>query len=167
MNTEKNSIGQVAFIAGLFTFLGMVLYFILMKFAGFVHIPELRFLNVLIAAAGGVGAIKYYNNQSQKHIKYLTGLSVSFITIIIGSVLFAAFVFSYFKFADPELLNAIRVDTPVMGINITPLTAAISVVAEGLVSGLLISFIAMQYYKDDTLHAPYKSMSGQLRTEED
>ena len=167
MNTEKKSIGQVAFIAGLFTFLGLVLYFIIMKFAGFAHIPELRFLNVLIAAAGGVGAIKYYNGQSPKHIKYLAGLSVSFITIIIGSVLFAAFIFCYFQFADPELLNTIRLDAPVMGIHITPLTAAFSVAAEGMVSGLIVSFIAMQYFKDDALHAPYKSMTQRLHTEEE
>lgn len=167
MDSEKKSLGQVAFIAALFTFIGLVIYFMIMKFAGFVHVSELRFLNVLIAAAGGVGAIKYYNNQSPKHIKYLTGLSICFSTIVISSVLFAAFIFCYLQFADPELLNTIRIDAPVMGINITPLTAAMSVVAEGLVSGLLISFIAMQYYKDDTLHAPYKSMGQQLRTEEE
>jgi hypothetical protein len=167
MDTQKPSIGNIALAGGLFIFLGMVLYFLVMKFAGFAHIPELRFLNVLIAAAGGIGAIKYYNSHADKHIKYLNGFMLSFTTIMIGSMLFSFFIFCYFTFIDPQLLTVISIDAPMTGIHISPFTTLISVVSEGAVSGLVISFILMQYFKDDNLHAPYKPASGGLRTEEE
>lgn len=168
MNTQKPIIGTIAFVSGLLIFAGMVLYFLLMKFAGFAHIPELRFLNVLLAATGAAGAVMYYNRHSGKHIKYLNGLLLGFSSIMIGSVLFAVFIFTYFTLVDPALLAVISTDAPITGIHISPFTTAISVTAEGAVSGFIISFILMQYFKDDELHDPYKRVShGGLRTEEE
>lgn len=167
MNNEKNSIRQIILTVGFLTFIGMVVYFMVMKVAGFAHISELRFLNVIIAAIGGVSAIRYYNSKHAKRIKYLQGFMLSFASIFSASVLFAGFIFCYFSFIDPELLNVIRVDAPVAGIRISPVTTFISVLTEGAVSALVISFIAMQYFKDDSLHAPYKSVSTRLRTEEE
>lgn len=166
MDTQKPSIGNVALAGGLFIFLGMVLYFLIMKFAGFAHIPELRFLNVLIAAAGGIGVIKYYNSNAYKRIKYLSGFMLSFITIMIGSIVFSIFIYCYFSFIDPQLLHVISIDAPMTGIHISPFTTLISIISEGAVSGLVISFILMQYFKDDELHAPYKTTHGGLQTEE-
>jgi hypothetical protein len=159
MKTKTISIVNLSLITGLFICLGMMGYFLIMKVANLAHISELRFLNVLILAAGAIGAIKYYNGKTEKHIKYLNGLCLGFSSVLIGSILFAAFIFAYFKVLDPGLLNNIRVDAPVMGTDITPLTAAISVIAEGFVAGLVISFILMQYFKDDTFKAPFKQVS--------
>jgi hypothetical protein len=156
METQKISIERLAIITGVFTCAAMIIYFLLMALLGLAHIAELRFLNFVIAAGGAVGAIKYYMNKTGSHIKYLEGLTLSFVSIIVGAVLFALFIFFYFSKINPELLDVIRMDAPVMGKYLTPFSASITVIAEGIVSGLILSFSLMQYFKDDTLHSPYK-----------
>ncbi len=152
MNNSKISIYKLAFISGIFICLGMIAYFLIMKLAGFVTIPELRILNAFIVMGGCALTIRYYNNLYQKHIQYLEGLVLCFITIMVSSFLFAFFIFIYLYTIDPGLLDAIKLSAPLLGKYLTPVSAAFSIILEGICSALIISFILMQYFKDDSLH---------------
>jgi hypothetical protein len=167
METKKLSIERTAIVAGLFISIAMTLYFIIMAAAGFAHVAELRFLNFVIAGAGAAAAIKYFNNKTNRHIQYLEGLTLSFVAIAVSSVLFSLFIFFYFSQINPGLLNVIRTDAPMMGKYLTPFSASVAVIAEGVVAGLVLSFTLMQYFKDDTLHSPYKQRKPDIAPEKE
>jgi len=162
METPKISSQRLAIITGLYICGAMILYFLLMKSLGLADVAELRFLNFVIAGAGAAAAIRYYNKRTQSHIRYLEGLNLSFTAILSSAVFFAIFVYFYFAAIDPELLAVIKKDAPVMGTYLTPFSASVSVIAEGVVSGLILSFALMQYFKDDDLHHPYKQRGHKL-----
>jgi hypothetical protein len=154
METQKLSVEKLAVISGVLICIAMILYFIAMTFLHLAHIAELRFLNFLIAISGAYGAIRYYNSKTQSHIQYLNGLMLSFLSILVSAILFAVFIYFYFAAINPKLLEVISVDAPVMGHNLSAFTASVTVIAEGIVSAMVISFCLMQYFKDDTLHNP-------------
>lgn len=166
MEAQKISIERLAVVTGVFICIAMIIYFMLMASMGLAGIAELRFLNFIIAAAGAVMAIRYYNNKTRTHIQYLEGLTLSFVSIIVSAVLFALFIFFYFSRLNPGLLDTIRTDAPIMGKYLTPFSASVSVIAEGIVSGLILSFCLMQYFKDDSLHTPHKQRNSQSHSPE-
>jgi hypothetical protein len=166
METQKISSQRLAIITGLYICGAMILYFMLMAFFGLAAISELRFLNFVIAGAGAAIAIKYYNRRTESHIRYLEGLNLCFTAILASALFFAVFIFFYFSVVDPALLNVIKTDAPMMGKYLTPFSASISVIAEGIVSGLILSFALMQYFKDDALHHPYKQRGNKLQEPE-
>ena len=134
---------------GLLTAAGLVAYFLLMKAIGLVHIVELRFLNGLIMAVGVVLAIRAYKTMSGGSFGYFKGIGTGMITAVTGTVLFGAFMVAYVKIAGGDLLEMLstrhyfgdRVAT-------TPGLVIFSVLLlEGIISGFMISFIAMQYFK--------------------
>lgn len=166
METPKLSIEKLAAISGVLICIAMIVYFMTMTYLRLAHIAELRFLNFLIAISGAYAAIRYYNTKTQSHIQYLNGLMLSFLSILVSAVLFALFIYFYFAKANPELLDVIRIDAPVMGQSLSAFTASITVIAEGIVSAMVISFCLMQYFKDDTLHNPLANRDHLLRDPE-
>jgi len=154
METQRLSIEKLAATSGVLICIAMIVYFMTMTYLHLAHIAELRFLNFLIATSGAYASIRYYNTKTQSHIQYLNGLMLSFLSILVSAVLFALFIYFYFAQANPGLLDVIRVDAPIMGQNLSAFTASITVIAEGIVSAMVISFCLMQYFKDDTLHNP-------------
>ncbi|MBC7383771.1 MAG: DUF4199 domain-containing protein [Bacteroidia bacterium] len=167
MNTQKISIRKLAFISGTFIFMGMVVYFLLMKLVGLDTTPELRLLNLVLLLIGVWCTIKYFNYKSGRHIQYFEGLSLGFTTVMISTVMFAVFIGIYLYFIDPVLLDEIKLQSPVMGKYLTPASAMISMIVEGIVSGLIIAFVMMQYFKDDSLHSPFAKRPDNLRPEKE
>jgi hypothetical protein len=134
---------------GLLTAAGLILYFFLMKLLGFVHIIELRFLNGIIMAIGIVLAIRAYKSVKGGDISYFKGLGTGLITAVVGTVLFAAFMVVYAKVAGEQLIEMLSSER-YFGerVESTPGVVIFSVLMlEGIISGFMISFIAMQYYK--------------------
>lgn len=134
---------------GLLTAVGLVAYFLLMKLVGLVHVVELRFLNGLIMAVGVVLAIKAYKSVSQGNIGYFKGIGTGMITAVTGTVIFAAFMVVYTKIAGGELLEMLSAERYFgQRLEATPGIVIFSVLLlEGIISGFMISFIAMQYFK--------------------
>jgi hypothetical protein len=134
---------------GLLTAAGLILYFFLMKLIGLVHIIELRFLNGIIMAIGIVLAIRAYKSVKGGDISYFKGLGTGLITAVVGTVLFAAFMVVYAKVAGEQLIEMLSSER-YFGerVESTPGVVIFSVLMlEGIISGFMISFIAMQYYK--------------------
>lgn len=134
---------------GLLTALGLVLYFLLMKVVGLVHIVELRFLNAIILTTGIILAIKALKNMKQGKMKYLQGIGVAYITALVATILFASFMALYIKTFDDNLLEVLTAED-LFGerMSVTPgLVVFIVLMLEGMISGFMIGFIAMQWFK--------------------
>ena len=134
---------------GLFTAAALVVYFLLMKLIGLEEIVELRFFNGVIMAVGVAVAIHAYKKFVNGNIRYFKGIGVGFITAAVATLLFAAFMVLYIKTFDHDLLEVLTANE-YFGerMMVTPGVVIFMVlIVEGLISGFILSFIAMQYFK--------------------
>ncbi|WP_276499722.1 DUF4199 domain-containing protein [Pontibacter litorisediminis] len=134
---------------GLLTAAALIAYFFLMKLLGMVHIIELRFLNGIIMAVGIVLALKAYKQLNNGQISYFKGLGTGLITAVVGTVVFAAAILVYVKTVGNSLVEMLSADR-YFGERIveTPGIVIFSVLLlEGVISGFMITFIAMQWFK--------------------
>ncbi|MBX0335449.1 DUF4199 domain-containing protein [Pontibacter sp. HSC-14F20] len=134
---------------GLFTALSLIGYFLLMKLIGLEHIIELRFLNGLIMAVGVTLAIRAFKKMRQGNIGYFEGLGAGIITSVLATVLFAVFMVVYIKAFDDRLLKVLAGEQ-FFGdrMAITPgIVIFMVLMLEGVISGFMVSFIAMQWFK--------------------
>jgi hypothetical protein len=134
---------------GLFTALALIGYFLLMKLLGLAHIIELRFLNGLIMATMVTLAIRAYKHSRQGDIGYFHGLGTGIITGALGTVIFATFMVVYIKAFDDALLQVLAGEQ-YFGerMAITPgIVVFMVLMIEGIISGFMVAFIAMQWFK--------------------
>ncbi|WP_299761856.1 DUF4199 domain-containing protein [uncultured Pontibacter sp.] len=134
---------------GLLTAAALIGYFLLMKVLGLVHIIELRFLNGVIMAVGVVLAIKGYKQLKEGRISYFKGIGTGLITSVVGTVIFAAFMVIYVKTAGEDMVEMLSAER-YFGerVESTPGVVIFSVLLlEGVISGFMIAFIAMQWFK--------------------
>lgn len=134
---------------GLLTAAALIAYFLLMKLLGLVHIIELRFLNGLIMAVGVVLAIRAFKIAMDGQISYFKGLGTGLITSVVGTVVFAAFMVIYVKTAGEGMVEMLSAEQ-YFGerVEATPGVVIFSVLLlEGVISGFMIAFIAMQWFK--------------------
>ncbi len=136
---------------GLLTAAGLVIYFFLMNVLNLTHHTALHFLNGIIMTTGVVMAIRAYKRIKHGVLSYFSGLGVGVITAIVGTLLFAVFMVIYVNVGGADLLETLS-SQPYIGerINITPGIVIFSVLMlEGVMSGAMVSFIAMQYFKTE------------------
>lgn len=126
---------------------GLIAFFLLMKVVGLVHHYELRFLNVFIQVGGIYYALKKFKESHGQHINYFRALITGVATGAIGSLIFALFLFSYMMI-DNDLMQGIIKNEP-MGQYLNPYIAAFMVAIEGIFSGLLFTFILINYIPTD------------------
>lgn len=127
---------------------GLIVYFIIMKFLGLLHVVELRMLNLIILVAGVFFALRKFKSTHEDHLNYFRGLVTGVATSAIGSAGFAAFFFVYVSFIDTELMQYIIENEP-MGRFLNPYISAFIVALEGVFSGLLVTFILINYMPTD------------------
>jgi hypothetical protein len=141
---------------GLLTAAGLVIYFVIMNLLGLVRIVELRFLNGIIMAIGVTMAIRAYKKTHHGNIGYFSGLGVGSITSIVSTTLFAAIILLYIKIGGGSLVETLSNDRYIgERIQSTPGLVVFSVLMiEGVISGVMVSFIAMQYFKQKDHKVP-------------
>ena len=143
MNT-RFTIEKTAEKYGLFTALGLIILFFLMKLFGVVHVIELRVLNFFVLAVGVIMSLRYFSKTKPESFTYLKGLGLGVLTGIIASVIFGLFVFIYTNFIDPAFMQSIVENEP-FGQYLNPYIAGVAVAVEGIASGLILAFITMNY----------------------
>jgi hypothetical protein len=131
---------------------GLTVYFLVMHFTGLSHHVELRLLNLLILVAGVYFALKKFKETHGSNLNYFRALVTGVATGAIGSVIFAVFLFMYMKL-DPALMESIVKNEP-MGRYLNPYIASFIVALEGLFSGLLVTFILINYVHTDEVNIP-------------
>jgi hypothetical protein len=127
--------------------IGVIAFFLLMKFAGFFHVVELRMLNIFILVAGIFLALKKFKDTHGNHINYFRALVVGVVTGAVGSILFAVFLFIYVHI-DTDFMLWLQQNEP-MGRFLNPYIVAFIVALEGLFSGLLVTFVLINYLQTD------------------
>jgi hypothetical protein len=131
---------------------GLILYFLLMKVLGLAHHAELRLLNLLILVTGVYFALKKFKNTHEDHLNYFRALITGVATAAIGSLIFALFLFFYMK-VDAGMMQSI-IDGEPMGRFLNPYMAAFIVALEGFFSGLLVTFVLINYVHTDEVNQP-------------
>jgi hypothetical protein len=131
---------------------GLIAYFLIMRVASLGHVVELRLLNVFILTAGVYGALKKFKNSHHENLNYFRGLVTGVSAAGIGSLIFGAFLFIYMK-ADAGFMESIKNNDP-MGRHLNPYMGAFIVVLEGFFSGLLATFILLNWVNTDEVNNP-------------
>jgi cytochrome bd-type quinol oxidase subunit 2 len=137
---------------GLKTAVGLMAYFLLMQLVGLSHHVELRLLNLLVLVGGIYLALKKFKNTHEDHMNYFRGLVTGVATGAIASVVFALFLFIYMKL-DPSLLKSVQENEP-MGHYLNEYMSAFIVALEGVFSGLLVTFVLINYINTDEVNDP-------------
>jgi ABC-type enterobactin transport system permease subunit len=131
---------------------GLIVFFLLMKVVGLVHHYELRFLNVFIQVGGIFFALKKFKQTHEEHMNYFRALITGVATGAVASALFAVFLFVYMS-VDSAFMQGIIENEP-MGRYLNPYITAFMVALEGLFSGLLFTFIIINYVDTDDVNDP-------------
>ena len=131
---------------------GLIAYFLVMKVAGLSHHVELRLLNLFILIGGVYFALKKFKATHQEHLNYFRALVTGVTTAAVASILFAIFLFLYLQI-DADLMQAVVKNEP-MGRYLNPYIVAFVVALEGVFSGLLVTFILINYVETDEVNIP-------------
>ena len=150
-NVEKSVVRY-----GVLTAVGLILFFFFMKLIGLVEVYELRVLNAVFLFTGVYLSIRAYKDRAS-HPGYLGGLGVGLLTSAIALLIFSTFVIIYLAGINPEFMEALKQDE-YFGQYLNPYIAGVAIFLEGTISGLLVSFILMQYYKRSHLSSPEESI---------
>ncbi len=126
---------------------GLIGYFVIMKLVGLGNHVELRLLNLFILVGGIYLALKKFKETHGQHINYFRALVTGVATAAVASLVFALFLFIYMV-ADKSMMQWIIENEP-MGRYLNPYIAAFIVLLEGVFSGLLVTFILINYVTTD------------------
>ena|SRR5579871_2239185 len=126
---------------------GLIIYFVVMHLAGFGHHVELRLLNLVILVFGIYFALKKFKESHGAHINYFRALVTGVATGGVASVVFGLFMFIYMQF-DSGLMQSIIENEP-MGRYLNAYMVAFIVALEGFFSGLLVTFVLINYMTTD------------------
>lgn len=138
-------------IAGFLTGFGLIAYFISMRLLSLHTRIELHYFNIVILFLGLQYALKHIRLITGE-LKYLEGLKTGLFVTIISLIVFNAFMAIYGIFIDPSFFIFLRDEINIGHHNTITETAfyvAGIITIEGLSSGFILTFILMQYYKND------------------
>ncbi len=144
MENHKYTFENIAIRYGLMTTVGLIGYFLVMKLVGLVHITELRMLNFIFLVGGIYMAIRRYGENNES-MTYLKGIAIGFLTSAVAVIPFALFIFIYLQL-DQGLLNYIR-EHDQFGQHLNSYILSFIIGFEGFFSGMILTFIIMQYMK--------------------
>lgn len=148
METEKPSLQRVGLKTGLVTSLALLAYFFIMQALGLSHIIELRIFNFLILATGICYGINKLKSEEHEDDFYLKGLAEGIVITAVSLVPFALVISLYLEYFNASLMDYIR-ESVAMGEFINGFVIFFVIAMEGLASGAVITFCAMQYFKID------------------
>ena len=144
-----NSSASVAIKYGLFTTLGLITYFLLIKAIGMHTNPWLRLLNGLVMAFGIYSAIKHYKLVSGSTFNYTNGFKVGVVTGFLATFVFALFMGIYMFHIDVDFMNLLLKDW-FEDMNYGGGILIFVILVEGLASTAILSLTFMQIFKNST-----------------
>ena len=129
-----------------FIYVGIVVYFLLMKILGLDGVSELRFLNFIFVLWGVNNAIKT-NMNLNKETLYISNLSVGTATATLGVAFTIIGLMIYVGFINPEFMTVLE-NSSFWGKELSLVKVIFALAIEGIASSLICAFILMQYYKN-------------------
>lgn len=138
--------------AGLYTALGMIFYFVIMRLLNLHNFLELHYLNIVVLFLGLRYAIKRIILK-EGEIKYFEGLKAGIVVTLISIIIFNIFMVIYETVIDPSFLEFLKENIH-LGNEFSSQQTIFNVMGiltiEGLSSGFIMTFILMQYYKSES-----------------
>jgi hypothetical protein len=140
-----NSIEKIGITLGIFTFIFLGLYFLIMKILGLVHLIEFRLLNAVIMFFGCYSAVKMSKNHLQ-NFDFLKGYGAGLLTALTASTLFTAFGLIYLNFINPSFITEIK-QNEILGVYQNKFIASAQIFIEGTASGFLFTHASVVKFK--------------------
>jgi hypothetical protein len=131
---------------------GLIAFFLIMNAIGLGHHVELRLLNLVVLTAGVWAALKKFKQTHSEHLNYFRGLIMGVATAGFGSLVFGIFLFFYLKI-DTGMMESI-VKNEAMGRYLNPYITSFIIVLEGFFSGLLVTFVLLNWVHTDEVNDP-------------
>lgn len=136
---------------GLLITAGLIVFFLIMKFAGLIHITELRAFNFFIMLGGLFLAFREFHETDINHqFNYMRALLFGMSTATIATLVFTVFVFFYVSAIDKSLMTTIQEKGP-LGEYLNPYIVSIIVAVEGILSGALATFMIINVKNANTI----------------
>ena len=126
---------------------GLIVYFLIMKFAGLGLHVELRLFNLIIQVVGIYYGLKKYKETHGSHINYFRALITGVVIGAIGSAIFAVFMFAYLSLDTAFMKDIVEYEQG--GRFLNPYISSFIVALEGVFSGLLATFVLINYLSTD------------------
>jgi hypothetical protein len=149
MDPQKTTIQSVKY--GFYTGLSLILYFLIMKIFDFHRNLDLHYLNIFFLFFGllfSIRKIKLFSGE----LKYLEGLKIGIIVTIISILMLNLFMLFYEFFVDPSFLKLLQEKISFGYVESPAVTSFIVfglIFIEGLSSGFILTYMLMQYFKND------------------
>jgi len=147
---EKNGVRY-----GLFTAVGMIVYFLVASLLHLTDRVEFSFLNGIILAIGVSMAIAHYKHVKHDRMPYFQGFGTGIITALVAAVTFGLF-FIVYTVINPAIMDQLRA-RDLFGFDLSVTIAFLAIILQSAMSGVIISLIAMQYYKSPE-HKPIEGI---------
>jgi hypothetical protein len=148
MQENPVSIRATGIKYGLITAAICIVYFLIMRAAGFVHITALRLFNYAFLAVGIFLALNEVKNRIHQHrVNYLPGLGLGFVIVGVTAVIFSIFVLVYSMFIDQAFVSAVKPDLPYFNGELNPYILGVFIFSESLIFGAVLNFLVMQFFK--------------------
>jgi len=140
------SIETIGMKVGLMTSVSLIIYFMIMKYFNLLDSAIAWGMNFIILLSGIIFSYRFYRSKTKLNVDYIPGLILGSITTVATVIPFVLFVYIYFSQVNMTML-LLNDNVLFMGEQITPGRAAASTMIEGMCSGVIISFIMMQYFR--------------------
>ena len=137
---------------GLYTALGLIVYFLAMRVIGQETNIWLRLLNFFILGAGVYMLFKKMFGKKHTHYSYFDGLKMGVVLTATAVATFVIFLALYVNFVDPTFISVLE-NSQIWGNQLKIEEAAFAILIEGLASGVVISFTGMQLFKKNLADA--------------
>ena len=123
--------------------LGFTLYFLVMLTLDLSHNYYFRIFNGLIHIGFITMAIKQYKKRFPDDFNYLSGVGIGITASLIGIVPFSLFLLIFLA-SSPEFMHALVENVELVGQYLTPFTASLIVLLEGVGISFIASYIIMR-----------------------
>ena len=146
---------KVALKYGIFVGLAHIVYFLLMRVFGLLHIVELSFFSSVFLIIGITMAIANFKRARGGEIDYFQGLAMGVTVGVVSSTILALFMVFYIGLFDATYLSNLQASAIFpRGLSMIALFAL--TIVYGTWPGFIIAFVAMQWYKREGRTMPEK-----------
>jgi hypothetical protein len=138
---------KLCYMVGLTIFVLLVGFFLIMKSLGLHEIISLHYFNGVFLLLGLFFALSSISKKNESNkIEYFNGIKTGMRMTLIAIIPFAIFIGLYLKI-DTSFMTFLYHNS-VFGHYLTPFVAGVVIAVEGIVSGFLLTFILMPYFKE-------------------
>jgi hypothetical protein len=123
-----------------------IVYFLLMWVLGLTDVIELSFISGLFLIIGIVVAISSFKKAKNGMIEYFQGLGIGATVGVVSAVIVAIFLMIFVSILDADYLESLQASS-LFPESLSKLSLFVLTIVYGTVPGLLIAFIAMQWFK--------------------